>query len=48
MRDISPDRRRTPRTVIADTGLSVLAFPVPVRLLDIRSLWCGARSGPSG
>ncbi len=35
MRDTAPDRRRTPRAVIADTELSVLAFPVPVRLLDI-------------
>ncbi|MGE0866355.1 MAG: PilZ domain-containing protein [Vicinamibacterales bacterium] len=30
-----PDRRRTPRAVMADTELSVLAFPMPVRLLDI-------------
>ena len=29
------DRRRVPRAVIADTELSVLAFPIPVRLLDI-------------
>ena len=29
------ERRRLPRTVIADTDLSVMAFPVPVRLLDI-------------
>lgn len=32
---LSSDRRRVPRTAIADTELSVLAFPVPVRLLDI-------------
>ena len=31
----SADRRRAPRAVIADTALSVLAFPIPVRLLDI-------------
>src|SRR5688500_11669245 len=31
----STDRRRVPRAVIADTELSVLAFPIPVRLLDI-------------
>jgi c-di-GMP-binding flagellar brake protein YcgR len=30
-----PERRRVPRAVIADTELSVLAFPIPVRLLDI-------------
>lgn len=35
MRDATPDRRRVPRAVISDTELSVLAFPVPVRLLDI-------------
>ena len=36
MRDLAPtDRRRVPRAVIADTELSVLAFPIPVRLLDI-------------
>ncbi len=36
MRDVAPtDRRRVPRAVIADTELSVLAFPIPVRLLDI-------------
>ena len=35
MRDAAPDRRRVPRAVIADTELSVLAFPIPVRLLDI-------------
>ena len=29
------DRRRVPRAAIADTELSVLAFPIPVRLLDI-------------
>ena len=29
------DRRRVPRATIADTKLSVLAFPIPVRLLDI-------------
>lgn len=29
------DRRRVPRTAIAETELSVLAFPIPVRLLDI-------------
>jgi hypothetical protein len=31
----SSDRRRVPRAMIADTELSVLAFPIPVRLLDI-------------
>lgn len=31
----SADRRRVPRAAIADTELSVLAFPIPVRLLDI-------------
>jgi hypothetical protein len=31
----SSDRRRVPRAPIADTELSVLAFPIPVRLLDI-------------
>jgi PilZ domain len=35
MRDAVPDRRRVPRAVITDTELSVLAFPIPVRLLDI-------------
>lgn len=35
MRDLASDRRRVPRAVIADTELSVLAFPIPVRLLDI-------------
>jgi hypothetical protein len=29
------DRRRVPRVEIADTELSVLAFPIQVRLLDI-------------
>ena len=29
------DRRRVPRAAIADTELSVWAFPIPVRLLDI-------------
>jgi hypothetical protein len=31
----SADRRRVPRAAIADTELSVLAFPIPVRLVDI-------------
>ena len=31
----SMDRRRVARSTITDTSLSVLAFPVPVRLLDI-------------
>jgi hypothetical protein len=35
MTDVAPDRRRAPRAEIADTELSVLAFPIPVRLLDI-------------
>jgi hypothetical protein len=35
MTDNFPERRRVPRAVIADTELSVLAFPIPVRLLDI-------------
>lgn len=35
MRDVTPDRRRVPRAVITDTELSVLAFPIRVRLLDI-------------
>ena len=35
MNDVSSDRRRVPRAAIADTELSVLAFPIPVRLLDI-------------
>src|SRR5262245_34633501 len=36
MSDIdSSERRRVPRAVVADTELSVLAFPIPVRLLDI-------------
>jgi hypothetical protein len=35
MAGVSSDRRRVPRAVISDTELSVLAFPIPVRLLDI-------------
>ena len=35
MSEIAPDRRRAHRVMIADTELSVLAFPVPVRLIDI-------------
>ena len=35
MSDVVSERRRVPRAVIADTELSVLAFPIPVRLLDI-------------
>ncbi len=35
MSDVASERRRVPRAVIADTELSVLAFPVQVRLLDI-------------
>ena len=35
MSDVSPNLRRIPRAVIADTELSVLAFPIAVRLLDI-------------
>jgi hypothetical protein len=35
MQDVAPDRRRIARAVIADTELSVLAFPIPVRMLDI-------------
>jgi hypothetical protein len=35
MHDLASERRRVPRAVIADTELSVLAFPIPVRLLDI-------------
>ena len=35
MTDVASDRRRVPRSAIADTELSVLAFPIPVRLLDI-------------
>jgi hypothetical protein len=35
MSDLTTDRRRVPRAVIVDTELSVLAFPMPVRLLDI-------------
>src|ERR1051325_11669598 len=33
--NVSIDRRRVPRALISDTELSVLAFPIPVRLLDI-------------
>ena len=44
MSDVASDRRRVPRAVIADTELSVLAFPIPVRLLDI-SLGGGVGSG---
>ena len=29
------DRRRVPRSAISDTQISVLAFPVPVKLIDI-------------
>ena len=29
------DRRRVPRSAITDTQISVLSFPVPVRLIDI-------------
>jgi len=29
------ERRRLPRSLVTDTALSVLAFPIPVRLLDI-------------
>jgi hypothetical protein len=32
---VTSDRRRVPRAMIAETELSVLAFPIPVRLLDI-------------
>ena len=35
MSDVAADRRRVPRAAIADTELSVMAFPIPVRLLDI-------------
>jgi hypothetical protein len=35
MSHASTERRRVPRAAIADTELSVLAFPMPVRLLDI-------------
>ena len=35
MHDNFIERRRVPRAVIADTELSVLASPIPVRLLDI-------------
>jgi hypothetical protein len=31
----TPDRRRAARNLITDTELSVLAFPVAVRLVDI-------------
>ena len=29
------DRRRVPRSAITDTQISVLSFPIPVRLIDI-------------
>lgn len=35
MSELVSDRRRVPRAVMADTELSVLAFPIPVRLVDI-------------
>ena len=35
MSEVIADRRRASRALIADTELSVLAFPIPVRLLDI-------------
>ncbi len=35
MRETPPDRRRATRVVIADTELTVLAFPAAVRLIDI-------------
>ena len=35
MQDERAERRRTTRAAIADTELSVLAFPIPVRMLDI-------------
>lgn len=35
MQDVAPDRRRVPRAAIADIELSNLAFPIPVRMLDI-------------
>ena len=36
MSEIPPtERRRVPRIGVADAELSVLAFPIPVRLLDI-------------
>ncbi len=35
MSDPSTERRRVQRAAIADTELSVLAVPIPVRLLDI-------------
>jgi hypothetical protein len=35
MQDVAPDRRRIARAKITDTELSVLAFPMPVRMVDI-------------
>ena len=35
MSELASDRRRVPRAAMADTELSVLAFPIPVRLVDI-------------
>lgn len=35
MQDVAPDRRRITRAAIADTELSVLAFPIAVRMVDI-------------
>jgi hypothetical protein len=35
MQDVAPDRRRIARAAIADTELSVLAFPIAVRMVDI-------------
>lgn len=35
MQGVASDRRRVARGAIADTELSVLAFPMPVRMLDI-------------
>lgn len=35
MSDVAVDRRRIPRAAIAATELSVLGFPIAVRLLDI-------------
>jgi hypothetical protein len=35
MQGLAPDRRRIARAALADTELSVLAFPIPVRMLDI-------------
>jgi hypothetical protein len=35
MSDVVTNRRRVTRAAIADTELSVLAFPIAVRLLDI-------------